>query len=268
MGTEATTAADVLDLFNVTPATKEKYSYWAARRAHVVSHVSAHQTLAAYSIRPGDIEEVCRKTAANYREHALGEIQRGDVAQIVDIRDWRPDFAFTHVFHFTLESLGHVPTWQEFRQFASEDQRARTMLWEPAQEKIAEVAGSGVTGQTARAAMQWRIGNAFYSFLREIYVLANLRSTGLDVRIHPLADALFRVDAWLGRTILNLYVVNPKFRAGIKGRKERPEDLLAAAPEPFCFETFSLPAADKFGRVHLPSREAIEGAVEALSDIG
>ncbi len=60
--------------------------------------------------------------------------------------------------------------------------------------------------------MRWRIGNYYYSFLREIHLLSILRETGLDLLFHPLADALFRVDAWLGDLVLSLYVGNARYR--------------------------------------------------------
>lgn len=268
MGALVTTSADVLELFNVTPATRQKYSEWSTRRKHVVQHVSAHEVIAAYQVLPSHVEEVCRKTAADYREHALGNIQSESVASIDIIRDWRPDFAFTHVFHFALEQLEQVPTWQQFRSFADENNQARAMLWSPAQRKIAEAVQAGIQKELAQAAMQWRVGNAFYSFLREIYILAHLRATGLDVRIHPLADALFRVDAWIGRTVVNIYVTNPRFRSGARGRKARPEKLLSAASEPFHFREFELPAADQFGKVHLPSKRRLLLTADALSRPG
>jgi hypothetical protein len=75
------------------------------------------------------------------------------------------------------------------------------MLLTPAQAqvRIAEEAGHA-PGVVIRAAMQWRIGNAYPSYRREQYVISVLREHGSDVRCHVLADVLFRVDCWLDLT--------------------------------------------------------------------
>lgn len=51
--------------------------------------------------------------------------------------------------------------------------------------------GGGVPSRMAHGAMRWRIGNFYYSFLREQYVHAVFRECGVHLRQHPLADALF-----------------------------------------------------------------------------
>lgn len=113
--------------------------------------------------------------------------------------------------------------------------------------------------------MRWRVGNAYYSFLREIYTVVELRSQGVDLRVHPLADALFRVDAWVGSKALSLRVGNEKFRkGGDGGRKVPTEKLLADVYPPLEFATLELSPATKFGRVHLPAAHHLESAAERL----
>ncbi len=141
------------------------------------------------------------------------------------------------------------------------------MLGEPAKAKMREVVNSGTPERLVRDAVRWRVGNAYYSFLREIYTVVRLRAMGIDLRVQPLADALFRVDAWVGRKVVSLRVGNKKFRQGESaGRKTRPEQLLADVLPRFEFSAIELSPATKVGRVHLPSAEHIHQAAAGLSD--
>lgn len=266
MALPTTTADDVLDLFNVTPLAQEEYEQWSTghRKDTVVPHVMAHRTRVLYEISPEDIERI--RDLRDEEEHALGEIKRREGEAIEPIVNWEPDYAFAHVLHYALESLGYVPTWQQFRRFCFEDSKAASMLWEPAQRLRNELSRQGLSRLETYKAMRWRVGNYYYSFLREIHVIAVLRRRGVDVRFHPLADALFRVDAWWGRTALSLYVRNPRFKQGAsQGRKPRTEQILDAAWPAFSFETIELAPADKFGIVHLAKPAEISKVGDQLT---
>lgn len=259
-----TTAQDVLGLFNVTSLTETVLQRWLhdpSKQKTVVPHVLAHQASTIYALTPGDVEHVCLST-----EHALGEVRRTAAESVRAIVDWHPAFAFTHTFHFALESMKRLPTWQQFRAFVSDDPRGREMLWRPAQQMIDQVSSApdGPSRATATDSMRWRVGNAYYSFLREIYVVTHLRDAGLDVRMHPLADALFRVDFWCGRTACSLLVKNAKFHKDGHGRKLPTSELLSGAAPRFRFHKIQLERASRFGVVHLPSPERIRIASREL----
>lgn len=264
MRTLRTTAQDVLDLFNVTPQTRHALAAWRShetKKVAVVPFVEAHETVHLYKLEPGDVERVCRRT-----QHALGQVKRKAAESIHEIVDWHPDFAFTHVLHYCLEFTGELPTWQHFREFAQDDPRARAMLWSPAQMQIQRTASSSanIDREIIKDAMQWRVGNAYYSFLREIYVTTHLRAAGLDVRMHPLADALFRVDFWCGRTVCSLFVKNSKYHKDNEGRKIQTSALLSGSIPPFRFHKIQLERASRFGVVHLPRPEQIKEAAKQL----
>ncbi|WP_410608787.1 hypothetical protein [Amycolatopsis sp. lyj-109] len=70
----------------------------------------------------------------------------------------------------------------------------------------------GVSEKLASDALRWRFGNAYYSFLREVHTLVYLRGNGLDVRFHPLADALFRIDSWMDDAVFSIWVASENFR--------------------------------------------------------
>lgn len=167
----------------------------------------------------------------------------------------------THVYHYALETLGHCYTYQEFREFCASDDTARRMLWDPAGTAIRDVMTADVQESLTREAMRWRIGNSYYSWLRETYVITYLRAAGLDMRVHPLADAVFRVDSWLGSCVLVLYIKNKNYRDGVTGRKHSAPDILGYE---FHYIDERLDAPTRFGDVQLPSTVALDAFVERL----
>ncbi|MBD0741637.1 hypothetical protein BG418_09080 [Streptomyces sp. CBMA152] len=254
-------------LFNTTPAADMEYESWTSNpryRDRVVPHVLSHRTEVIYRLTPRDIDEVCRDTSRIRGGHALGDIRKSEGTRIPEVNDWNPPFAFSHVFHHVVESLGRVPTWIEFVLFINRDPIGRAMLGDEQARLIDELAPHRGGRDAVESAIQWRLGNAYYSFLRELHVLANLRATGVDACTHPLADALFRVDAWYGSTVLVLYIGNDEYRNGAAGRKKQAQRILGGALRPFAFESVNLPTSHEFGKVHLPSLSAIEAVAERM----
>lgn len=229
-------------------------------KVDVVPLVEGHDVSVLYTLAPADVIAVCERT-----EHALGDVRKRDIESMESIRDWHPAFAFTHVLHFAVERLGCLPSFEEFRAFCRDDPTGRRTLWDPAIEMIRRSASPGGDLRFARDAMRWRIGNAYYSFLREVFVLAVLRDRGLEAQVHPLADALFRVDLWINDVNVSLFIGNTLFRASGAGRKDRPEDLLADSDPPFRFHSLQLPTQHRFGIVHLPARDSIEQSAVSLA---
>lgn len=140
------------------------------------------------------------------------------------------------------------------------------MLWEPAQRAVdACVESDGVSRELAHDAMQWRIGNFYYSMLREQWVHAYLRRRGVPVLQHPLADTLFATDGWFGDRAVSLFVSNAEYLSSTSGRKPSARGCLAGSVPPFAFTDMVLPPAKRFGRVHLPSRAALDRYIDSLS---
>jgi hypothetical protein len=75
----------------------------------VVPFVNASKTTVPYTLSPEQVEDVCART-----EHARGNVQSDVATSVRLIVNWNPNFAFEHVFHHAAESLGHVPTYQEY----------------------------------------------------------------------------------------------------------------------------------------------------------
>jgi hypothetical protein len=235
----------------------ERWRAQTDKATAVVPYVEQATTAAAYRLRPSDVEAACACTV-----HALGDIKKKDALSVRSIVDWHPSFAFQHVLHYCLEASGAAPTYQAFRDFCRTDPQARSMLADPSIRAVERAMASGFTRQLAQAAMQWRVGNAYLSFMRELYVLAVLRDAGVDARYHVLADVLFRVDFWVSDLCLSVFVGNPMFLAGSSGRKIPAPDLLADAP--FQFAHLELPTRHEYGRVHLPDPDEILSALAAV----
>jgi hypothetical protein len=257
-----TTSAEVIAAFAVTPRARDLLRRWQEDpgRPRVTRTVLAHTTKALYTLRPRQVEAVCTAT-----EHPLGDIRKTVATAVPPVVDWRPDFAFTHVMHLALEQLGSLPTFGEFSSFCAHDPAGAAALGGPARQIREEACRQGYPPEQVAQAIRWRIGLAYYSFIREIYTITVLRAAGLDIRAHPLADALFRVDAWADRTVLSLYIRNAQFRDGPRGRKPRTADILAGARPPFRHEELRLPARHEFGCVHLPQASQIRGIAQRLT---
>lgn len=259
-----TTADEVIATFAVTPRARSLLRRWQddPARAHVPRMVMRHATRVLYELGPADVEAACKAS-----EHPLRDIRKETAMAVRPVVDWRPDFAFTHVMHMSLEGSAHVPTFQEFSRFCADDPVGRAALGDPARRIKEHARRLGYAPAHVAQAVRWRIGIAYYSFARELYTIAVLRADGLDVRAHPLADALFRIDAWAGRTILCLYIRNSRFRDGRAGRKPRAADILSGAEPPFRYEELSLATTHVFGCVQLPEADQIRAVARRMRPV-
>lgn len=222
-----------------------------------------HVTKAVDSIQPQDVLKLCKEIAADRSKHALGEIKSADVAKVPEIRDWHPDFAFTQVLHFVTEVAGVLLPFDDFIRHSV----FKEAFYDQIREKISSVAQCNEEKESlAKRAVRWRLGIAYYSFLKEQYVISLMRSEGISVKQHPLADALFKVDCWAGNTNIDLYVTNPLFRAkgGSAGRKIKSADLLADAVPPFTSIILECATRHTFGDVHLPDEDEVRRACKGL----
>jgi len=264
LGTVETRAREVIATFAVTTVARTLLQRWQAESAREVPRVVLrHTARTLYELTPSWIEKTCQAT-----EHPLGDISKEVAVSVRPVVDWRPDFAFTHVMHVAMEALGAVPTFGEFSRYCAEDPVGRAALGDPARRASEDARRQGYQAGPVAQAVRWRVGLAYYSFVREMYTIAVLRDAGLDVRAHPLADALFRVDAWTDRTVLSLYIRNSAFRDGARGRKPRSVTILAGATPPFRHEELRLDTRHEFGCVHLPEAAQVAALARRLREHG
>ena len=147
------------------------------------------------------------------------------------IRDGHPDVSFTFLFHAALEETGAVPTWIGWREWLRSSRtptvnQATLDIRERARSALGHWIGeaAAVYGlESSQGAARWRIGLAYFSFLRELWVLGRLRESGLKILCHPYIDLAYRIDGWITApqpTVLELYIANTRFRSADSGRKD------------------------------------------------
>jgi hypothetical protein len=108
--------------------------------------------------------------------------------------------------------------------------------------------------------MWWRLGNAYYSVLHELYVLSVLREARVAAEYHVLVDAPFRVDFWAGDTVISLFVENDRCRdAAGAGGKLRPESILDDQPS-LRFAQMPRVIRREYGTVHIPGEMRSSGS--------
>lgn len=252
---------DVVQHFSSTGKARRRLQRWKTLpgREYVADKVLAHVSSAVFAIEPEMIQQL-------ETEHPLGDLREDFDSTVRLIRDWRPDFAFSHLFHFCLEDLGRVFSWQEFRDDWSAVPSRRPWLWTPAKRMRRQAADYLVDRKgykedeamaAARDALQWRIGAFYYSFLREVYAVSWLRRQGLPALSHPLADALFRADLWCGNAVVGIYIENPNYRSGTQGRKH-PAQYYLRDQRHFSFIDLRMAKPGEFGTVALPTNEEMQ----------
>jgi len=258
--------ADVAEFFGQSGKARRQLNWWTTLpgRGYVSEKVLSHVSTAIFEIEPESIQNLTT-------EHPLGDLHETYRNTVKVIRDWRPDFAFSHLFHFCAEDLRRIYSWEEFRGWSADHSR-RSWLYDPAW-RIRQAAEDFLinikrydkerAAAAAHDALQWRIGTAYYSFLREIYALGHLRRMGFPVLSHPLADALFRTDLWCNTTAIEIYIENPRYRSGSQGRKHHAEDVLGDQHR-FSFVTLQMAEPTHYGNVELPTPEEINRCAEDI----
>jgi hypothetical protein len=255
-------APEVIARFVRADEARARLRWWTSApvRAQVVPAVMAHVSRVVLTASPDDVQRVRRATG-----HPLKAIEKTAVDAARHIRDWTAPFAVAYVLHFITEADGEIPTWERFRQ-ASIDSRYRHMLADPADEAIhlsAEV--DRVDVEVAKMAMTWRIGLFYYSFLREQWIHAYLRSKGVPILQHPLADVVFGVDGWVNDTVMSVYLRNGRFRSSDGAGRKRTAPRHLGRPSPgFRYVDMELTAIPRRGEVHLPTGAEMDRYVSPL----
>lgn len=227
------------------------YSDWVRRRKQawpdewpMVERLfkDSRQTV-LYAIKPSDVVAAVLVTNEDESQHALGDI-RAEEARLEE-NEWAADLSpalpMIMVFHDLMEKLGRVPLWHDVERHIVDHQELLLVYF---------LIGGNIRGKITREnlwttpgmrAVRWRIGNAYYSFLREIHLIATLRSQyGLDVLYHPLIDAEWRADGVCGRVRIEVFIDNSRYK------KDAKQVAVARGRKSYCKKyNPGLPVADK-----------------------
>lgn len=209
---------------------RESLSDWLARADRnpaylpVRKWVTGHAHGALFGLGLDEVWAVTRHPDDAIRTgHALGDLRWRAEYKAAD--NFNTPWALQYLLHGLMEKLGRLPRWEDFRAFLKGDE-ARHCHFGPFERRFLADADPA-TARLLLEGYRWRVGNAYYSFLREVDLMTRLRlEHGLDVRYHVLADAQFKVDFWVGNVLVAVFIKNPRFREGAAGRKDRVEDLM------------------------------------------
>ena len=202
---------DLLDHANA--AGQSCYRSWKARPGYedVVRFVHDFRHRRLFELRIADVDATVMAS-----RHALGNIRA--VEQLAEVENLTVPFAFHHIFHWCLEEDGRVPTWQRMVDWIKGP--AGPAFLAPIRSKLGWDEASEARRRRLARALQWRIGKAYYSAVREVELLTRLREQHhVAAKYHLLADVLLRTDLWVDRTLVCTYFPNPRYRDGSQGRK-------------------------------------------------
>lgn len=180
-----------------------------------------------YKLSPQDVVKVMATT-----EHALGWMsgKQNDEPQFKRIKDVSPAYPVIMLLHHLMEKLRRVPTWTDFEKFLfSHPDLCLRYFWSAA--RISPTTIDQGWDDDMMASIRYRLGNFYYSFLREIHLIAVLRRVyNLDVRYHPILDSEWKVDAVCGPVLLEVYVPSEGLKGKDVERKQTCEQLNPGRP--------------------------------------
>lgn len=205
----------------------DKFKKWEERRgagrdwAAIRGRFEASRQTVLYRLAPSDVTKVMNAT-----DHALGWMKGPEsrLRHLKKIANATPPYPVMLLLHDLLESLGRVPTWSDFSEylFANPD-LCMASLWKAA-DLGPQTEEDGWASQKL-GAIRYRLGNFYYSFLREIHLIVVLRRVhGLDVRYHPLLDAEWKIDAVCSDFLIELYIYSVHYKGSKTARKQLCEE--------------------------------------------
>jgi hypothetical protein len=260
-------------LSSINPLREREYIEWTAKRRKVFTPAVFDPLLEKYrnffheflfEIKPDEIRRELAQLNRDRREHALGDVRWDKSFKPIADASGPPPLNFA--FHILLEHYRRIPRWTEFYRFLEKhpiffhDFFFRTVGFGKDDPRY-DINGGGVMG-----ALRWRLGNAYYSFVKETYLLSCLRHEHhIDARYHFLIDVEWKADIFAGDVLLEIYIGNNTYKSGdVEGRKERCRDKNPGAKVlelQSCIERV-------FGQVWLPKAEDIAVIAKAAIDAG
>ncbi len=218
-----------------------------------------------FEIRPADIRRHLAEISRYREEHALGDVRWHDSFKPIADASGPPPLNLA--FHILLEHYRHIPCWTQFLDFVEKhpvffhDFFFETVGFSKGDPRYDMNCPTGVMG-----ALRWRLGNAYYSYVKETYLLASLRHTyGIDARYHFLIDAEWKADIYAGDVLLEIYIGNKTYKADdFEGRKIRCRTKNPGA------KVLELQShiRREFGQVWLPKDEDIAMIARAAINAG
>lgn len=238
------------------------FSSWKADTRYapeVVPFVCTFDQDYIFSVKRSEFEAIRQTIESDEREHALFGVASSDNISLT--KNLNTSWAFIQLFHRYVQEKRDIPTWLEWRDWLLRD--AMNLFAAPVLSRVRFKALNEEAREEIRKGLRWRLGNAYYSCLRELDVLIRLRDEHkINAKYHVLADALFRVDYWNGNKTACLFVSNNEMKAAQEGRKLRPGQFLDSPP--FVHYEAVMEKQHTYGKLHLATDGTVAGIAAAL----
>lgn len=207
---------------------RQRYDSWIRRRSAFAPDwterfeefkLLRHEAL--YGLRPTDFSHMKRDMK---EEHALGKLEVGRIDHSLS-ENFSPPIPFMYPFHCLFEEMGRIPKWSEVWKFLTKE-RPELVFWPYAATNGLEPGDPRLGTQRYLDAFQWRLGVVFYSWLRELHFMTELRCVHrIDARYHFAVDAEWKADLVAGDVLVEIYVTNTNYKnCSGEGRKETCAD--------------------------------------------
>ncbi|MCL6562009.1 MAG: hypothetical protein K6U87_03270 [Firmicutes bacterium] len=206
-----------------------------------------HRRLYHFTIE--DIEQVLQTIETGHIDNRpLANVKAREAHPVIE--DLRPMFPLVCVFHEMIESTNKIPTFSAFHSYLRKDTGLR--CYQDFLDALAHIPGSY---ESKMRALRWRLGNAYNSAFREVYVLIYLKERHkIEVKYHLFADIQLQTDLWFGFNLIRIYVPNAKLL-----RKRDPKTWA------YKFRIHDVQIAHRgFGKIWLPDRNTLDNLAMKL----
>ena len=189
---------------------------WERQRPAAVEPLTSAVSSCIYRIKPSE--------AAGFLNPPLHEwpfrvgVRKGDW-MLPDVENLTGGLPLALGFGRFVEEHGRIPKWSEAADWFMRPEQA-PIFFGPAWDlyRSMDEAARPAPWRWKRA-INWRIGNAYLSFVREMDFLSRMiHDHGVPLRMHILADAVLKVDFWVGRHAVCLFIPND-----MRDRKASPK---------------------------------------------
>lgn len=191
------------------PFADEELARWERSRPEAVAPFSAAVTEKIYRVLPEEVRPFLNPPLSEWPFRK--GIRKGDW-MLPEVEDLTGGLPLALCLHRYVEHHGSIPSWREAAAWFSRPDQAAVFL-KPAWDRYNSTPEERrVSRDRWQRAINWRIGNAYLSFLREMDFLARMvHDHGIPLRTHILADAVLKIDFWVGRHAICVFIPNDKF---------------------------------------------------------
>ena len=192
------------------------------------------------------------KAAARQTEHSLGTTRKDNY--LPGEADLSPEFPFLYMGHLLIERLRRVIVWKDLVRHISDTPSLLAEHYCRAYPHItlADFDHNWDRNPKLRG-LRFRLGCFHYSLLRELHLMAALRSLGYDVRYNIVLDLEYKCDLVANGVPVAVLVKNDTMNNGVGGRKKPLREMF---PDVAVVQTL-LDPVKRFGKPWLLNKSSV-----------